>query len=116
MSKIADLEIQINELLQRVAALEAKKKLKTINKVKQNKDIANTHIFPFTDKDEFVKMAIIEDENQDKYQVIEMMRMDFFKLANLIATSGMSSIQWSDYHITNQTAEMKNNKIVICST
>ena len=101
----------------RMSSMEEKMKKKIKIKSKGTRDISNIHIFPFDESDEFVKMVILDDEKTKKesYPVVEMMQMDFKKLANLMIHSDMLSVQWTEFTPSNATAKFEKNNYVLCN-
>ena len=101
----------------RMSSMEEKLKKKIKIKTKGTRDISNVHIFPFDESDEFVKMALIDEEKSKKetYPVVELLQMDFKKLANLMIHSDMLSVQWTEFTQSSSTAKFENNAYVLCN-
>ena len=118
MEKLQLITDKIGSFEDRLVGLEGKlhKKAK-VPKSKGTKDISNVHIFPFDEDSEFVKMALLGDKKHAKefYPVIELLKMDFEKLAKLVVDSEILSVQWSDFNNTDSVAKYENNQLVLCT-
>jgi len=110
IEKIADMDT-------RMSSMEEKMKKKIKIKAKGSRDINNVHIFPFDESDEFVKIAIIDDEKNKSatYPVVELLNMDFKKLANLMIHSDILSVQWTEFTPSSSTAKFEKNQYVLCN-
>lgn len=120
MQQLQVITEKLGNMESRMTTMEERLKKKIKIKANGTRDISNIHIFPFKESDEFVKMAIINDEKNEKnkkesYPVVEMMKMDFKKLANLMINSDMLSVQWSDFTNSNSTAKFANGSYVLCN-
>jgi hypothetical protein len=110
IEKIADMDT-------RMSSMEEKMKKKIKIKAKGSRDINNVHIFPFDESDEFVKIAIIDEEKKasETYPVVELLNMDFKKLANLMIHSDILSVQWTEFTPSTSTAKYEKNQYVLCN-
>ena len=119
LEKLNAMTDKLSEIDSRVSGVEIKlqKKNKLPSKSKTSKDVTQIHIFPFEENDEFVKIALIEDgqTNKEFYPVIELLKVDFEKLATLIIKSQTLSIQWKDFNMIDSVAKLENNKMILCS-
>ena len=109
---------KMDSLEERIGQMEQKlQKKPKIIKSKKIKDINNVHIFPFDEASDFVKISLIDGDakTNDVYPVIELMRMDFNKLAKLMINSEILSVQWSDFTTSESLAKIENNQMVLCS-
>ena len=108
---------KIGNLDSRMSGVEEKLQKKSKPKTKGARDISQVHIFPFDETDEFVKMAIIDEnkKNKDCYPVVEFLQMDFTKLGNLMIHSDILSVQWSDFTPAKSVAKFENNQYVLCN-
>ena len=117
LEKLQLITDKISNLDDRMAMVEQKvqKKVK-LPKTKNTKDINNVHIFPFDENSEFVKVALIEDDKKTNefYPVIELLKIDFQKLANLVVNSEILSVQWSDFTNSDSVAKFENNQYILC--
>jgi len=117
MQQLQVITEKLGNMDSRMSSMEEKMKKKIKVKTSDARDVSNIHIFPFKESDEFVKMAVINDEKGKKetYPVIEMMQMDFKKLANLMVYSEMLSVQCTDFTTSNSTAKFANGTYVLCN-
>jgi len=117
LEKLQLITDKISNLDDRMVSMEQKvqKKIK-LPKTKNVKDISNVHIFPFDEASEFVKVVLIENDKKTSefYPVVEFLKIDFQKLANLVVNSEVLSVQWSDFTHSESVAKFENNQYILC--
>jgi hypothetical protein len=106
---------KMSALENRLGGLEEKMQKKTKLKTKGTRDVSKIHIFSYNPSDEFVKVALIDNNHMKKevYPVIEFQQIDFKKLGNLILNQEMKSIQWTAFNTCESVAKYENNQFVL---
>jgi len=106
---------KMSALESRLGGVEEKMQKKTKLKSKGTRDVSNIHIFPFDVADDFIKVALIDNNHmkKDSYPVIEFQQIDFKKLGNLILNQEMKSIQWTAFNTCDNIAKYENNQFIL---
>lgn len=100
------------ELREKLESLTKKKMVTTQSKKeKKTKNVCAIHILE--ENKSYFKIALIPDElnDGDTYEVIQMERNNFQKLAKLIVNTSQFSVQWNKYQILKEKVIYKDNAI-----